>query len=224
MNKHVEIQDNKRENELIKLFKLRKEGGRMGIDARLKVLGEDFQIELKSTSVGHVSTASPLHLDHINKWQPQHWIIGIYKKDATLDHCYYGTPENMKEWLDYWENDIKRGLKISDMLVEKIDKKMVYDIFGKKTYYTVDDARAVFKYLYTKDEYEELKNHPKGYRVRRMLEMFKKHNQTYLYRGAAINNPKINQKYYQNWIRIDGNYDKELRQHLRSYIQNKNNK
>lgn len=216
---YVEIQDNKREIELRKLFKLKKVNeSRIGIDAYAKILNQNVNFEIKSTTVGNVSTARHLNLEHIERWRNQHWIIGVYDKKAILKHCYYGTPEDMCEWLDFWENDIKRGLKISDLLVSKIDKQVMYEAIGKKEYYTFEDAKKVFKQLYTVEEYQSMMNHPKGFRVRRMLEMFKEHNKVYLYRGSSLNNPKINKSYYEKWIKIDKNFDKKLRYHVSKYL------
>lgn len=217
----VEIQDNEREAELTKLFRLKKTNhNRIGIDARLRYRKNVFDFEIKSTTTGSVSSASPLALDHINKWRHQHWIIGIYNKDATLNHCVYGSPEQMKDWLDFWENDIRRGLSISDMLVDRIDKKMVHATFGRKKYYTMEEARFVMKKLYTVQQYIALKDHPNGYTCDRMLEMFKEHNRTYLYRGASLNNPKIPKEYYKDWIRIDSNHAKALRKIIKERVDN----
>ena len=221
MAKRVEIQDNKRENELRELFRLKKTNeNRIGIDAHAEILGQDIFFELKSTTVDSVSTARHFTLRHIEKWRSQHWIVGIYNKDATLSHCYYGTPCDMKPWLDFWENDIKRGIHISDMLVDRIDKQMMYEVFGKKPYYTLEEAKKVYKQLYKIDEYLEMMDHPKGFRVRKMLELFKEHNRAYLYRGAALNNPKINKNYYEQWVRIevDTDYPTTLRRHVRAFL------
>jgi len=216
MTKKIEIQDNIRENQLIRLFKLKKTNkNRIGVDATLRFNNRDTHFELKSTTTGRISTASPLNLEHIKKWRKQHWIIGIYDKRARLKYCHYGRPKDMKKWLDYWEEDIKRGLKISDLLVERINLEMVYDIFGKKKYYTLDEAKYVFKNLYSLDEYYDMMNHNKGFRPLRMLEMFREHNQVYLYRGSSRNNPKISKGYYEHWPIIKNNYAKELRKILR---------
>jgi hypothetical protein len=121
----------------------------------------------------------------------------------------------MKEWLDYWENDIKRGLKISDMLVERIDMKMLDSIFGKKMYYSITEAKKVFKKLKTKSEYEELDYKGNGIKRRDMLDLFKQHNKNYLYRGSAVNNPKIPESYYKNWHTIEKNHHIEIRKFLK---------
>lgn len=217
----IEIQDNKRENELIKLFRLKKTNhNRIGIDARLRYRKVAFDFEIKSTTIGKVSTASPLNLDHLEKWRHQHWLIGIYNKNAKLDYCVYGSPEQMSDWLDYWEADIKRGLMISDDLVDRIDKKMVYNTFGRKRLYTLEDARFVMKKLYTIEQYKDMMDRPGGYSPDKMLEMFKEHNRVYLYRGAALNNPKIPKSYYKDWIRIDKNHDKVLRKIIKERLDN----
>lgn len=213
----VEIQDNKRENELINLFNLTKTNyNRIGIDAKLKVGKKNFDFEIKSTTTGIVSTASPLTLEHIRKWRTRHWIIGIYDKQAEIQHCYYGSPDKMTEWLDYWENDIGRGITISDMLVERIDYEMLFRIFGEKSIYTLNDAKPVFRALYTSEKYKSLMDRKNGYSAQRMLQMFKDHNKTYLYRGSGVNNPKIRKPVYENWIKITSNYSATLRKILRN--------
>lgn len=210
----VEIQDNKRETELISKFGLIKTNhSRIGIDAKTIVDGKEIHFEIKSTTMGAVSTASPLSLDHIIKWKKCHWIIGIYNKKAELEYCVYGSPDDMDQWLTYWEEDIKRGLLISDMLVDRIDNKMVDVVFGKKNIYSYDDAVFVYKNLYSQKEYKKLKDIKNGYSRSRMLEMFKEHNKTYLYRGSSINNPKIPKKYYSSWTKITNR--KELKEAIR---------
>lgn len=212
MNDRVEIQDNVRENELLSLFKLKKtNNNRIGIDAKLTINQKVFDFELKSTTGTRVSTASPLHLKHLNKWRTCHWLIGVYKKNATLDYCVYGSPNDMKEWIDYWYKDISRGITISDMIVDRIDIDMVYGIFGNKKCYSLEDAKFVYKGLYSIEDYKKLQDMKDGYSQSRMLAMFKEHNKTYLYRGAAVNNPKITKNIWGKWKIIKSNYAEELR-------------
>lgn len=212
---NVEIQDNTRETELINKFGLIKTNhSRIGIDAKTVVDKKEIHFEIKSTTMGSVSTASPLTLDHIIKWKKCHWLIGIYNKKAKLDYCVYGSPDEMDQWLSYWEQDIRRGLSISDMLVERIDIKMVEETFGNKKIYSYDDAVFVFKGLYTTKEYNKLKDCKDGYSKKRMLEMFKEHNKMYLYRGSSLNNPKIPKKYYSHWKIVTNR--KELKEAIRN--------
>lgn len=213
------IQDDKREIELIKLFNLlqRKKRKRSDEDAYLKINGKKIIFELKSTTVGRVSTASPLTLKHIRKWRKYHWIIGIYdKKTEKIKCCYYGSPDDMKAWLDYMEDDINRGLVSSRYLVKKIEMDLVYEIFDKKEFYTIKDAKYVFKNLYTIKQYKKLIDYKTGFSPKRMLKMLKRHNMYYLRKGSWINNPKIPKKYYEKWIKIDSNYENTLKKILQS--------
>jgi hypothetical protein len=213
------IQDDAREIELVKLFKLKQHINRKRheLDAFLEYAGNDYKFELKSTTVINVSTASPLTLNHIRRWRDYHWIIGIYNSKYKLEYCYFGFPEDMKEWLDFWENDILRGIKISNLLIEKIDKKMVKEIFGNKKIFTKEDLFPQMKNTFTKEEYEILKDESDGYSLDRTLEMFKESNKKYLYSGSNINNPKIPKNVYSKWNLITGNYDKELRNLIKNH-------
>lgn len=210
-----EVQDNQREEELIKLFRLKKTNfSRIGVDAELKIKSHMFKFEIKSTTTGSITTASPLTLNQIKKWRGCHWIIGIYDEQQVLKYCLYATPDDMKGWLDYWENDIKRGLYISDMFLERIDYKMVRAIFGNKKQYSFDDIYPIFKKLFSKNQYKEFANKNGLYNISTVKKMFIEHNKTYLYRGSNVNNPKINKNYYKNWTVIDKDFDETIRKKL----------
>ena len=208
-----EIQDNIRENIIIDIFKLKKGStNRIGLDAYTDVNGTRFNFELKSTTVRNVSTARRLNLSVIKKWRSIYWLIGVFDKadGETLLHTYFASPKDMKPWLDYWENDIKRGLKISDMLIEKIDYNMVFTIFGKKSTYTYEEIYKVFKRLFSKSQYKEMQNKSGTYDKNTVLDMFKLHNKKYLYNGSYINNPKIPYALYKNFQKIDVYNSKNL--------------
>jgi hypothetical protein len=201
-----EIQDNIRENIIIDTFKLKKGStNRIGLDAYTTVQSTQFNFELKSTTVRNVSTARRLNLSVIKKWRSIYWLIGVFDKNdgETLLHTHFATPSDMKPWLDYWENDIKRGLKISDMLVDKIDFDMVHQIFGKSQTYEHDQLYKVFKRLFSKTQYKEYQNKNGKYDRNVVLEMFKIHNKRYLYNGSYINNPKIPYSLYKGFPKID---------------------
>jgi hypothetical protein len=213
-----EIQDNIRETELRNLFNLDKENNsRIGYDAITKINNEIIYFELKSSTRKWVSSANKLNLKKIHFWRKVHWIIGIYNKDATLSHCYYGTPLHMKEWLDYWENDIKRGLKISDMLIYRIDYDMLYEVFGEKSCYTLQDAKFVYKNLFSTKQYFELMDCDNGFLPETMLTMFKLHNKKYLYSTASINNPYITYNVYKDWPLITDKFEKTLKKYISKY-------
>ena len=217
---NVEIQDNIRENELIKLFKLEqpKNRSRIGLDGMLTIRGRIIPFEIKSTTMNDVTTARDVGLAHIRKWKNRHWLIGIYDENAKLQYVVYGTPQDMEGWITFIEEDVKRGLKISKMLVERVDLEMVEKTFGDKEVYSYQDAKAVFKRLFSKKEYKKLQDKTNGYSKKTMLKMFKMHNWHYLKRGSSLNNPKIPRKVYKSWSKITKNHSKVLRKLIKEYI------
>jgi hypothetical protein len=215
------IQDDKREKEIIKILGLKQnlDRKRHDIDAFLKFGKNNINFELKSSTVGSISSASPLTLDHIKKWRTYHWIFGIYDKNTEkLQHCVYASPKMMKPWLDSLESDINRGIHISYKLVTKIDKKMMHLIFGKKKVYSFDEAKKVYKKLYSPEMYKKLQDRPNGYSEKRMLFMFREHNLSYLIRGSWLNNPKIPKEYYKNFPKITKKWKTELKNILKEHI------
>ncbi|HIK31764.1 MAG TPA: hypothetical protein IGS31_10545 [Oscillatoriales cyanobacterium M4454_W2019_049] len=75
----MSIQDDRRENELITLFKLEKPLNltRIGIDVFLAFNGQKVPFELKSTTQSSVTTVRDFGVEHIRKWQGKHWIFGF---------------------------------------------------------------------------------------------------------------------------------------------------
>lgn len=184
---------------------------RHDIDAYLDVDDVRINFELKSTTVGGISTASPLTLEHIQKWRKYHWIFGIYdKKTEKLKKCIYASPTMMQEWLNFVEEDIQRGITISKLLVSKIDLPIMYAIFKKKKVYSIKDAKKVFKRLYSPKKYKDLQDVKGGYTKERMLYMFREHNLSYLIKGSWLNNPKIPKEYYKKFPVIKNNSKDEL--------------
>lgn len=86
------VQDDKRETEMRELVGLRPGEGRSGTDAYFDfVVGGRRQaapIELKSTTVGAVSTARDVGPERIEKWRSRVWLIGFYDSGgAALSAC-----------------------------------------------------------------------------------------------------------------------------------------
>jgi hypothetical protein len=216
----TEIQDNEREKELIKLFKLDqpKNRSRIGVDGNLTVGDVVIPFEIKSTTMNDVTTARDVGLAHIRKWKTRHWLIGIYNKKAELQYIVYATPKHMEKWIKYIEDDIKRGLKISKMIVERIDYDMLYAIFGNKEVYSYEEAKFVFKRLFSKKQYIKLQDKPDGYSKETMLKMFRAHNWHYLKRGASLNNPKIPRREYKDLVKITENHDIMLKKLVEEYL------
>ncbi|MEA5510688.1 hypothetical protein VB715_13020 [Crocosphaera sp. UHCC 0190] len=95
------VQDDARENELIKLFQLEQppNRGRSDTDALLKYKGQTFYFELKSTTKDSVTTVRDFGPVHIEKWKNKHWIIGFYDNQAKLKYSHYASPEDMSNWI-----------------------------------------------------------------------------------------------------------------------------
>lgn len=80
------FQDDQREAEMIALFGLFKdaEEGRAGVDAFLDLDGQRIPFELKTTSNGSVTTVRDFGMDHIQKWQGKHWLIGFFVRGEVF--------------------------------------------------------------------------------------------------------------------------------------------
>lgn len=131
----MSVQDDTRENELIRLFhlvKLPQLKAREGIDAFLPDRLKFHPIELKSTTKGGVSTARDVGFEHLKKWRSRHWLFGIYSKDRKLEEVRFARPEqlepcfsrieakinaNLAPWLK-----IKNSLSISQEELEHMEK------------------------------------------------------------------------------------------------------
>ncbi|CCQ64251.1 hypothetical protein [Crocosphaera watsonii] len=68
------VQDDARENQLIKLFQLEQPPNRRrnDTDALLNYKGKTFYFELKSTTKNSVTTVRDFGIEHIKKWQNKH--------------------------------------------------------------------------------------------------------------------------------------------------------
>ena len=135
------IQDDVRELELIKRFGLKKdpEAGRSDTDALLKHKGKNIPFELKSTTRGSITTVRDFGPDHIRKWKNKHWLIGVYNKEAKLRYCLYGSPSDMKPWIDEKRKYIQPDFKLARHIPALITLKTLYAVMGKKTVYTLED-------------------------------------------------------------------------------------
>lgn len=79
------VQDNERERELVRLFNLQWDAAhqRSGVDAFLDVQTSKgkfrFEVEVKSSTGGTVSTARDVGMDHIQKWRRKknfcYWVL-----------------------------------------------------------------------------------------------------------------------------------------------------
>lgn len=212
------FQDDDREKAMIALFDLYKDKteGRSGIDAFLKIDGETVPFELKTTSQGSVTTVRDFGSDHVRNWKDKHWLIGFFIKDR--EYYKYGSPTMMADWINRKEKYIAPDSKLAEIVPAKIKLADMYQIIGKKAIYTYDDAQAIQKMQYNKEQYLQLQDLDQGYSPKRMLEILKDRAQYLIERGSTLNNPHIPFSYFKKWPEITANHAKQLRIMVREYL------
>lgn len=87
------VQDDAREIEVRELIGLRAGAGRSDIDAFFDFTFKGRQyatpIELKSTTVGSVSTGRDIGPDHLAKWRHRVWVIAFYPDGNALQQLLF---------------------------------------------------------------------------------------------------------------------------------------
>ena len=213
------FQDDDREEAMIAMFGLYKDKteGRSGVDAFLKIDGKTIPFELKTTSQGSVTTVRDFGPDHIRKWENKHWLIGFFIKGR--EYYKYGSPSMMADWIQSKEKYIAPDFKLAKLVPAKINIDDMYRIIGKKDIYTYDDAKAIQKMQYKKEQYVQLQDLEHGYSPRRMLEIVKDRAQYLIERGSTLNNPHIPFSYFDGWTEITTNHAEQLRIMVRKYFE-----
>lgn len=209
------VQDDRRENELIILFQLNRppNATRGGIDAVLELDGLSIPFELKSTTSSSVTTVRDFGLDHIKKWQGKHWLFGFYNKGGTeLKYCLYASPQVMNYWISEKEAYILSDYKLAQFAPDLLTIDVLYEILGKKDFYTLEDARSLQKKQYTTQNYFDKMDLNQGYSPEKMLSILKDRCRYLIERGSTLNNPHILASYFQGWEQITDNHAQRLRE------------
>lgn len=212
----MSFQDDKREEETRGLFGLEKGENptRIGTDAILKVDGKTVEFELKTTSTGSVTTVRDFGPDHIKKWKGKHWLIGVYE-GGKPKYFVYGSPEDMKPWIDEKASYIKPDFDLAQIISRKISLEDLYSILGQKEKYTIEDAQRLHKKQYTKEQYMKMMDVKGGYSPKRMLQILKDRSTYLMERGSTLNNPHIPESYFAGWPRITKDHAKTLRKMIK---------
>lgn len=209
------VQDDIRERELIRLFKLERiEGaGRADTDAKLVVNGGHIPFELKSSTRGSVTTVRDFGPDHIAKWKTKHWLFGFYDKDgATLKYCMYGSPERMAPWVQLKEEYVRVDFQLAKCVPPLIHQDLLYELLGREDVYSIRDAKLLQKRQYSKARYKERCDHPVGYSPDRMLDILRDRCAYLIRRGSTLNNPHVPAGYFKGWERITQDHAARLRE------------
>ena len=177
---------------------------RSGVDAYLDFNANgrrySMPIELKSTTVGSVSTARDVGLDHIEKWRSRVWVFGFYNSSGrTLEKVLVLGPDDMEPWISRIERYIAPDFMIGERAAAKLVIDDVHVICGEKEVYTLEDARALYKRQWSVSRYASEMDVEDGYSPRRMLRILR-HRARYLNsRGATLNNPHITRSFLQRY-------------------------
>lgn len=151
------VQDDAREKVMVQLFNLKQEvdRARHDPDAYLVHKGQKFLFELKSTTTGTLSTVRDFGPDHISKWVDMHWIVGFFEKTKTdyPMYCHYLTPLDIKRWTDEKWAYVKIDFLFADVAAERITIDDVYALVGRKSVYSLKDAKALQKDQYSSADY-----------------------------------------------------------------------
>lgn len=214
----MSVQDDRRESELITLFDLKKPDhpSRSGVDAILEIEERNIPFELKSTTTNSVTTVRDFSFDHVQKWQGKHWLFGFYDKTGrSLRYCLYASPEMMAPWIQQKAQYIAPDQQIAQRLPDRLKLADLYEILGKKSRYTLNDAKALQKRQYTLNDYRAKMDLDEGYSSQRMLEILRDRCRYLIQRGSTLNNPHIPGSYFQDWEKITQNHAQRLRELVR---------
>ena len=175
--------------------------GRSGIDAYMDFTtrGRPYAapIELKSTTVGTVSTARDVGREHIEKWRSRVWVIGFYRSgDSVLDSLLVLGPDDMEPWISRIERYIAPDFMISERVASKLEMDDLHVICGEKNAYALEDAKALYKRQWSQGKYEAEMDLPDGYSPNRMLGILRLRARYLLDRGSTLNNPHIPKRFF----------------------------
>lgn len=154
----MSVQDDAREDILVKVFNLRQDDDRArhDPDAYLDFQSHRFYFELKSTTKKSISTVRDFGPDHIEKWLDMHWIVGFFKSGTkSPTYCYYLAPRDMREWTNEIWSNIKFDFEMADLVAGKIGLEDLYSKLGAKNLYTLADAKAIQKSQYLAEDYKK---------------------------------------------------------------------
>ena len=195
------VQDDEREVETREIIGLRKGKGRSGVDAYMDFASSGrpyaVPIELKSTTVGTVATARDVGRDHIEKWRSRVWVFGFYGPGGSaLESLLVLGPDDMEPWISRIEAYMAPDFMIGERVAAKLEMDDLHVICGEKDAYALEDAKALYKQQWKKDEYLAKMDLPNGYTPNRMLEILRLRARYLLDRGSTLNNPHIPKSFF----------------------------
>jgi hypothetical protein len=210
------VQDDERERELVRLFNLFWDPAheRAGTDAHLEVTLDQrrfrVDVEVKSTTGETVSTARDVGMDHIRKWRGKFFVIGYYTRDARrpeLRHCVCLSPSDMEPWIRSIEEKIRPDFELAARSAKHLTDDDLFAICGRKSAYTIDDAKRLHKNQWSARQYRESCDQEFDGKplisARRMLEILRLRLKYISERGATLNNPHITKQHLRQFANTD---------------------
>ncbi len=182
------------------LLGLRAGEGRADVDAFFDFSSKGLRyatpIELKSTTVGSVSTGRDIGPDHLTKWRERIWVIAFYGASGEdIERLLVLAPADMDDWISRIEGYIRPDFAIADRASQRLSSLDMQVVCGEKSSYTLEDARRLFKRQWQKRRYLAEMDLQDGYSTAKMLEIFRLRTQYLIGRGATLNNPHIPKGY-----------------------------
>ena len=229
------VQDNERERELVRLFNLQWDAAhqRSGVDAYLDVQTATdkyrFEVEVKSTTGGTVSTARDVGMDHIQKWRKKIFVIGFYSRAAgrpELKTCLCLTPLDMEPWIDSIERKILPDFQIAKLASRNLLTSDMFAVCGEKPDYSMADARRLHKSQWSTAQYKEAQHLAVGDTRRisqkQMLKIFRLRSKYIAERGATLNNPHIPKAHLDSFLgtgsEVTSDWAEKVRSIAKSFV------
>lgn len=207
------VQDDERERELVRAFNLVWDPShqRAGIDALLNISVDgqkyQFEVEVKSTTGTTVSTARDVGMEHIQKWRTKLFVIGYYSKEARrpeLKSCLCLTPVDMEPWIASIEKKIALDFKIALRASRTLSQIDLFEVCGKKSSYSLEDAKKLHKMQWSAEEYnaalDTTHNGQPSISSEKMLEILRLRAKYIAERGATLNNPHVTKAHLDTFI------------------------
>jgi hypothetical protein len=210
------VQDDERERELVRMFNLDWDPAhqRAGVDATLALDVDGrrvaFDVEVKSTTGGTVSTARDVGMEHIERWRRMLLVIGFYSREARrpeLQRALCLTPIDMEPWIASIEAKIRVDFRIAALAARRLDMPDLFEVCGEQPSYSIEDARRLHKQQWTAAQYQGALDMVEGGEPRisrpAMLDILRLRSKYIAERGATLNNPHITKAHLDAFAATD---------------------
>lgn len=219
------VQDDRREFDTRLMFGLEEPPARQrgGIDAVLELEGHPDLVpfELKSTTKSTVATVRDFGPEHVVKWQNMHWLFAFYEDPAQRRpaYCRYASPAAMAPWIADKQAYVLPDLVLAERAPQRVTDDDLVRVLGDRPSYTRADAKSIMKNQWSRAQYRDNADLPKGeYSRDRMLKLLQERCAYVIRRGATLNNPHIPKAFLAQLPRIDRDHAATLKALVQAYL------